>query len=121
VEHAIDGFKMHQKQLRRILHIAIEEASKSNMNHKHGSVIVSRNKIVAKGHNFVRINLAEKYSTHAEENAINNLYKNHRYTSLHLFVIRVMSNGRIANSKPCKNCCQCIEKNNIISKVFYSV
>ena len=112
---------------------ATREAEKSNMNHRHGCVIVKNNKIVSRGHNYyyhhcsfngythTHSNLKQKYSVHAEEDAIKNYCRkfvktknasaSHR-SGLKVYVVRVQQqvtesgtrNWVYKNSKPCEMC-----------------
>jgi len=115
----------HKKKLARIISTGIAAALKSNMKMRHGAVITNGNRIVAVGYNQRVKHLHNKYSIHAEESALRNLRmrcKNAQSNtrSLHLYVLRVLDNGSLANSSPCQKCQACIRNSGIISKVFYS-
>lgn len=117
---------------------ARHEAEKSNMNHRHGCVIVKNNRIVSMGHNYYyhhctfnghthnNSNRKQKYSVHAEEDAIKNYCRKYTKTkngppraagagqrsSLKVYVVRVQqqvtesgeSDWVYKNSKPCEMC-----------------
>jgi len=116
---------MHQKTHNKIVAIGIKLAHKSNMKMRHGAVITSaRGKVIATGFNKYLRHLHMPYSIHAEESAVNNMHRNcrnlARNTILHLFVIRVLEDGTLANSSPCARCRRCIDSVREIRKVFYS-
>lgn len=114
---------MNKKTLNKIIGIAIQQATKSNMRMRHGAVILRRNKVIATGFNVRQVNRCAKYSVHAEESALNSLFcinKRRKYDRLFLYVIRLMDNGSIANSKPCNNCRQKLNNMPNIVRVFYS-
>ena len=110
--------------------VANETARKSAMNHKHGCVIVYKDKeIVAHGINHDVCTMNDVKSIHAEVNAINQLRKLMRTNkeknyiqNCKLYVVRVGSphmNFPLKNSKPCLHCTQSIFKMGIPT-VYYS-
>jgi len=116
---------MQKKARDKIVAVAMKLAFKSNMKMRHGAVITSgRGKIIATGFNWRLGNLHSPYSIHAEESVLNNMHRNcqnlRRDSMLHLFVIRVLENGMLANSAPCARCRLCINGVPEIRKVFYS-
>jgi len=116
---------MHKRIRDKVIAVGIKLAFKSNMKMRHGAVITSATgKIVATGYNKRLHNLHEAYSIHAEQSAVNNMYRNcknlPRNSMLHLFVIRVLENGSLGNSAPCARCRTCIDNVRSIRKVFYS-
>ena len=97
---------------------AIVEANRSSMNQQHGAVIVSRNKVIARGCNS-KHTFNIQTSQHAEIAAINDLKKNRdQPANVTMYVIRL---GRVGtkNSKPCVNCERCIIENGI-NRVYFS-
>ena len=103
----------------RFIDVAIKEANKSTMLHKHACVIVNKKKIVACAHN-VYLN-STAYSIHAETNAINQLKKYTQKDIKHcaMYVVRIGPNMTMKYSKPCTNCMRTINTLGI-SKVYYS-
>jgi len=110
--------------------VANETARKSAMNHKHGCVIVYKDKeIVAHGVNHDVCTMNDIKSIHAEVSAINQLRKLMRTNkeknyiqNCKLYVVRVGSpnmNFPLKNSKPCLHCEQSIYKIGI-PIVYYS-
>jgi deoxycytidylate deaminase len=97
---------------------AMLEAGKSNQNHRHGSVIVHRSKIIARGYNKVNP-LNCQHSLHAEVAAINEMKKiRNGPANVTMYVIRLGSCGT-KNSKPCVNCERSIIESGI-RRVYFS-
>lgn len=105
-------------------------AEKSILTHKHGCVIVYRNKIIAWGNN-VRVDTGEKEFTsiHSEESAINmfmSVVKNSKYSinrsECKIYIVRinnsVTSNQTYKNSFPCRRCRKRIETSGIQRILF---
>lgn len=109
------------------LQIAKEEAKKSVLNHRHGCVIVYKNKIVSCGYNKVTNYTNNNYrSIHAEKDAIINLTKIKKFQNKNiknkcsLYVVRIKPNTfELKHSKPCKDCIKTIIFNNI-GQTYYS-
>lgn len=107
--------------------IAKEEAKKSLLNHKHGCVIVYKNKIVSTGYNKCSLNNNKTHiSLHAEMDALNKFIKNKKFQNKNirkncsLYVIRIQNGSdNLKMSKPCKNCFDNIIKNKI-GMTYYS-
>tara|TARA_B100000405_G_scaffold207145_1_gene145708 strand:+ start:4365 stop:4844 length:480 start_codon:yes stop_codon:yes gene_type:complete len=97
-------------------------AKKSQMNHKHGCVIVHKGKVVSTGFNKP---LKPGYSIHAEAVAIAKAKKMLSASDLKnckLYVVRIGSDNMLnplKYSRPCINCSKIIERSKI-GKVFYS-
>lgn len=105
------------------LDVARQMAEKSVLTHKHGVVIVLKNKIIATGYNhsdtFYK-GSSTLFSVHAEVDALHKARKKYR-DNLHMasmYVVRV-SNGSFKCSKPCTICENCIKEFGI-KKVYYS-
>lgn len=107
----------------KLMNICIEVAKKSNMNSKHGCIIIdSNNKIVSSAYNKRTsmhnehihdpiIRLKKKFSTHAEENALKNVNRN-KLKGAKLYVVRWGCNDEqsyFMNSKPCSKCTAIIQ------------
>ena len=101
------------------LETALEEAFKVDMNKKIGSVLVYRNKIISKGHNYINFNnITNKdvflYSTHSEMDCIKKCKNINRYKNqLIMYIVRIDNNQNIANVFPCDNCKKILIKHNI--------
>lgn len=124
-------FDLNPKKIKNkhyyFLHQAIEEANKSLLIHKHGCIIVYKNKIVSTGYNKYSINNNKTYtSIHAETDAISKLIKNNKFqnkgvrNNCSLYVVRIQNGtNKLKMSKPCKNCIENIKKYNI-GMIYYS-
>ena len=102
------------------LKIASEVAMNSEMNHKHGAVLVHKKNIIAVGYNY---NLAA-FSIHAEVAAISQLKGRDReiLSECELYVVRIgpsKYDNPLKYSKPCVNCQNYITKK-CIKKTYYS-
>lgn len=106
------------------IQMAARVATKSNMSHRHGCLIVADNKIVCAGYNrHAKLNHA--FSIHAEIDALQKA-KNALQEAKHcvMYVVRISPSSFggshcLKYSKPCQMCSQYIQKSRI-SKVFYS-
>jgi deoxycytidylate deaminase len=102
------------------LHHAAHVAMHSNMNHKHGAVIVYKKNIISVGYN----HYCGTTSIHAEIAAINNLKGRDKciLDKCQLYVARI-GPDRLDNplkySKPCNSCQNYIAKKSI-KQIFYS-
>ncbi len=110
--------------LRPFIDIAICEAHKSSMEHRHGCVIVHKNKAVITTHNYRVYVFSHGFSVHAEVEAIKHL----RRTKLDpkectMIVVRLAYDANSVSSlkfsKPCHQCQFEIEKAGF-KRVFYS-
>ena len=76
----------------------------------HGAVIIYRGKIIGRGFNKIcvpGINRVNKYSIHAEVDAINDALRKFSKSILKksvLVVVRLSTEGKIRYSYPCENC-----------------
>jgi len=115
---------MNRKRKLRILEIAKNIASKSNMKIKHGAVIFYRNTLIASGYNTRNYKLSNTFSIHAEQNALNSFFKQKKHKCgfdfFSLFVVRLSDTGVLMNSKPCFNCSRRLLGVSCINRVFYS-
>lgn len=110
---------MNDKQ-QYFLNIAAKVANSSDMNHKHGAILVHKKNIIASGYNHYNNNL----SIHAEVAAISQLKGKEKklLCECDLYVVRI-GPGRFYDqlkySKPCFNCQRFISKK-CIKKIYYS-
>jgi len=94
--------------------ICRRELDKSNMNHRHGAMIIYRNKVIS-SHNYLRSDQHHR-SIHAEVAAIQKFmvhYPKRFLQEASLLVIRVNRSGEVCNSKPCPACQKYITKHGI--------
>mgnify|MGYP001027065754 CR=1 FL=1 len=112
--------KSNEKQ-RRFLDIAAKIAEKSPMYpHKHGAIIVYRDKIISSGFNYY----VGDFSIHAEVAAISHIKKKNKNILIDcdIYVVRIgpkSFNNPLKYSRPCPNCQNTIIKNNI-KNAYYS-
>lgn len=124
-----DNLKLKSKDHRQVeyyIDIAKNAAKKSEMLHRHGCVIVYKDKLIT-GHN-TNLNLRneiEGSSIHAEMNALKKAKKiltKSELKNAKLFVIRIGTDSMcnpLKYSKPCPYCERSIKEAGI-TKVFYS-
>jgi uncharacterized LabA/DUF88 family protein len=122
-----------------LLELLITTALKSNMTHKHACVIKYRNKIISTGYNYYKlwngkiynnkINDYEtnKYSIHAEKDAIQKIKDKSILRDCKIYIIRIkncnefetIDNGKkylnisfsnIEHGTPCSMCCDLLKK-----------
>jgi len=114
-----EGSKKHQLFLCK----AAEVAKQSNMNQKHGAIVVYKNKIIASGFNYICDYMNDNYSIHAEVSAISQMFHNKKLLELcDVYVVRIaptLYNNCLKNSKPCNSCSKFIKKYNI-RNIYYS-
>tara|TARA_R110002074_G_scaffold122218_4_gene256872 strand:+ start:1007 stop:1384 length:378 start_codon:yes stop_codon:yes gene_type:complete len=108
-----------------IIDLAINEASRSDHNVKHGAVVVKKGKIIQSGRNqycsmdrIKHFTSHRIWSIHAEMNVLMGLPK-HITKNADIYVVRVNSVGDIVNSKPCSICMSMILKSGI-KTIHYS-
>ena len=107
---------------------AMFEALKSNMYHKHGAIIIHRNKIIGRGHNYAigeRRMKNGRWSVHAEINAIYDCKDHSVISEATLYVVRIspmfindVHSGNFCfkphihtkESKPCSKCQKALNK-----------
>ncbi len=102
------------------LEIAARVALNSDMNHKHGAIIVHKKNIIAVGYNYYYRNS----SIHAEIAAISRLKGKEKeiLSECVLYVVRIAPkkyDNMLKYSKPCNNCQHYINKKSI-KKTYYS-
>lgn len=122
-EDNIFDLKIVNKKHQLFLQEAGEIALKSNMQQKHGAVVVYKNKIIASGYNERCDYMNENYSIHAEVSAISKLFYNKKLLELcDIYVVRnagASFDNCLKNSKPCKSCTNFIKKYNL-RNIYYS-
>lgn len=103
--------------------MAILEAKKSNMTHKHGAVIVYKGDVIACGHNTAVSFMLHKYSIHAEVDVIRKLkgkFDEAMFAKCDLYVVRINNVGEMRYSKPCSDCARTASLYGV-GRVYYSV
>ena len=114
-----DTQRIHYKQ-NYYLDIAAQAALKSDMNHKHGAIVVYKKNVIATGNNYYK----GEHSIHAEVDAISKLRGKNKeiLPQCDLYVVRIgpeKMQHHLKYSKPCCNCQKYISKK-CIKRTFYS-
>lgn len=97
-----------------LLYTAIEEANKALGDKRHGAILFSNKSIISKGHNEYNI---DKNTLHAEECCFKEY--NINYYGHNILIIRINTNKKLLNSKPCKQCVEILKKYGV-KKIYYS-
>lgn len=114
--------------------IALEISKNSEMNNKHGCIIIKNGNIISTGFNKYlaprgsspkeiyssKKSYTKGRSIHAEVDAINNCNRKELNGAILLVVRLNKTNGGFMNSEPCSNCKRIINKFNF-SKIYYSI
>ena len=112
---------MYNKELIKLL---IDTAMKSNMNHKYGCAIIFRNKIISTGYNYYKLyngkiynNLYQyeqnKFSIHAEKDAIQKIKNKNILKNCKIYIIRIKNdiyNLNFEEGTPCSMCNNLLQK-----------
>jgi len=121
-----------------IINNLYNEAETSTLQHRLAAAVVHNNKQLSNSCCNINRNLCRRKhipSIHAEANALLNFYSNKIYFSkyrgwcfydneyrckkINIMVIRITRECKLANARPCKNCCQMM-KDLGVNKVHYS-
>jgi len=110
----------------KLIKLAIEEAKKSNHQHKVGCIIFDKKTILSKGYNTSQKSVKKlhpkfqrfPYSVHAEVDAIIKARMDLKGCSM--LVVRINKSGQLRLSKPCINCMKYIEYAGI-KNIFYTI
>jgi deoxycytidylate deaminase len=108
------------KLLAGALALALSQAKKSPMNHKHGAVIWKGKKILAAGYNYHMPApgvISRKFSIHSERDCLNGL-RAHQIHGSSMLAIRITSAGSLSHGAPCKGCKKLLKRKGI-KKVFW--
>lgn len=106
------------------LNKAAQLAIRSNLNHRHGCVVVNgqTNEIISTGFNHTSEHMFHSFSMHAEIDALRKIKKNVDLTTAEMYVVRIgpeSLGNPLKLSKPCEGCAKQILKVSI-GKVYYS-
>lgn len=115
------------KRFKKLIGISKRLIDLPDARHKHFSFLMLRNKIISFGYNlsFTTHPISHKYnyrfsSLHSELKCILEFpYPNRMLKNYTLVNVRIMANGDIGYSKPCKHC-QKLLKDFGIHKIYYS-
>jgi len=106
------------------LHKAAQLAFRSNLNHRHGCVVVNSqtNEIISTGYNHTSEHLFHSFSMHAEIDALRKIKRNMDLSNAEMYVVRIgpeSLGNPLKLSKPCEGCAKQILKVNL-GRVYYS-
>ena len=103
------------------LNKAAQLALRSNMNQRHGCVVVLNDEIISCGWNHNYNYMYHNFSIHAEMDALRKIKKNVDLSVAEMYVVRIGPHkySPLKLSKPCECCTKGIIVRNI-GKVFYS-
>ena len=112
-------------KMKRVIEFAKEEALKSDYKIKLGCVILDKNKVISRGHNYKQKSVKSltkkflyyEFSIHAEVDAI--IKARTDLKGMTLVVVRINNSGELMYAKPCEHCQMYINFVGI-KKVFYS-
>lgn len=133
----MNSFKKIHKHDLNLMELCVEIAKKSNMNSKHGCIIIDKkghlissacNKRRSMEMNHIvdaNIRKQKKFSRHAEETALKNVNRNNLKGAI-LYVVRygmINNDYCFMNSKPCEKCTSIIHaviKRHGLKAAYYS-
>ena len=102
------------------LELAISQAFKSPMNHRHGSVIWKGKQILAAGYNY-HISAPNRYtrgiSIHSEKDCLKGLRAEQIYGA-NILAVRITNAGNLSHGEPCTGCKKLLKRKGI-RKVFW--
>lgn len=103
------------------IQLAKNLARKSQLSRHHGAVITKGKRVIGSGVNSFNKRAHNKWSIHAEENAIYDaLNKGISLSGAKLYVVRLNRANQTKNSKPCNYCARLIIKVKIID-LYYTI
>lgn len=114
----------YSKNDMKYMQVAVEEAYKSTVTHKHGCVAVLSGKVIARGYNKYRTYskdglIHENYSCHAEIDVLRKCRKQNITKKFSLYIVRLSNSHHICNSFPCKQCYETM-KEFPVKNIIYS-
>ena len=102
------------------LELALSQAKKSPMNHRHGAVLWKGKSILAAGYNYHMsapgVN-SRKFSIHSERDCLSGLRIQQIYGSC-MLAVRITSSGNLSHGAPCKGCKKLLKRKGV-KKVFW--
>jgi deoxycytidylate deaminase len=103
-----------------VLELAVSQALKSPMQHKHGAVIWKKGQIIGAGYNYHVSGSNPKQrqiSIHSEKDCLSGLRGDQIYGA-DILAIRVKKNGSLSHGAPCKGCKKLLKRKGV-RKVFW--
>ena len=102
------------------LELAVSQALKSPMQHKHGAVIWKKGQILGAGYNYHMSAPSSKqrqFSIHSEKDCLSGLRGDQIY-SADMLAVRVKKDSSLSHGAPCKGCRKLLRRKGI-RKVFW--
>lgn len=101
------------------IELAISQALKSNMAHKHGAVIFKNGKIIGAGYNnpMTTKKTSRPVSIHSEKDCMKGLRGDQIYGS-NILAIRVTNTGNLSHGAPCSGCSRLMKRKGV-ERVFW--
>jgi deoxycytidylate deaminase len=103
-----------------VIELAVSQALKSPMQHKHGAVIWKNKTILGAGYNY-HLNAptlnSRKVSIHSEKDCLTGIRGDSLYGSC-VLAVRVTNSGELSDGAPCKGCRKLLRRKGV-SKVYY--
>ena len=111
---------MANKVIEKILPLAIQQASKSPMLHRHGAVIWKNKTVLGAGYNYSKTTSnkdGRKCSIHSEKDALAGLRQDQIHGS-NMLAIRIRPDGTLSSGAPCKGCTKLLTRKGV-KKVYW--
>lgn len=109
---------------RGALGLAISQAMKSNMQHKHGAVIWKSKTILGAGYNYHMtspnmhsVNSRRRVSIHSEKDCLNGIRGDY-IRGASILAVRVTGTGQLSHGSPCVGCKKLLKRKGI-AKIFW--
>lgn len=103
-----------------VVELAISQAKKSPMVHKHGAVVWKTKRILGAGYNYHNTppsDSTRRFSIHSERDALFGLAAS-QINNSSMLAIRVNSSGELISCKPCKGCYKLLKRKGV-KKVYW--
>lgn len=100
--------------IKKILPLAVSQAKKSSMIHKHGAVVFKNKTILGAGFNQHNgpPHSKRKFSIHSEKSALTGLRQDQIYGAS-MLAVRVNNSGELISCAPCRGCTKLMKRKGI--------
>lgn len=107
-------------QIKKLLPLAVTQALKSPMLHRHGAVIWKRNQVLGAGYNHSNTfsDSARRHSVHSEKDAMKGLHES-QLRGASVLAIRLNKSDEIVSGAPCKGCSKLMKRKGISKCYWY--
>lgn len=107
------------KKIERLLPLAVSQAMKSPMLHRHGAVIFKRNDVLGAGYNHPKnLDSIRRCSIHSEKDAMKGLHES-QLRGASVLAIRLNKSDEIVSGAPCKGCSKLMKRKGILKCYWY--